>query len=350
MQFTIREALPEDSDQLIELTSITPMKGVIGLRIDRRPDFFRLLHLSDSFILLVAENNMNQIIGCFAATKNKMCVNGKTCHVYYLRDLKVNPHYKGSMIAYHLVKKMHNRLLKEGADILCCTMASGNDAVIPFFEGRAGIPSFSEIAKYNIYQLLPSYNSKFSIQKNQCPNLLADFYTSSFKKNGLAPAEIHAGDLNNCINFSFKHHEDIDAAISAFDPYDYSQNIVTHFSFSIAIMLNVLRSLKFFFRLPPLPEKNVLLRIIYAKYYAYSQDKEKFLKILIQQLQHYAFDKNFHFVAIAADEKDAAMNKLLKGFSRFVFKSSFLATSLQNNEEVICKMKKSICYKDYSLV
>ena len=57
MNFIVRNAVPGDSEKLIELTSLAPMKGKIGLRIDRQPDFFRLLHLSGSFITLVAENN-----------------------------------------------------------------------------------------------------------------------------------------------------------------------------------------------------------------------------------------------------------------------------------------------------
>ena len=134
MNFTIRTAVSEDSDKLIELASLTSMKGAIGLRIERKPDFFRLLHLSESFIMLVAENNSQQIIGCFAATQNTMCINGKKLPVYYLRDLKIHPDYKGSMLAYLLAKKMQIRLLNEGADILCCTMASGNNAVVPFLK------------------------------------------------------------------------------------------------------------------------------------------------------------------------------------------------------------------------
>ncbi|MEO8415249.1 MAG: hypothetical protein ABI472_16440 [Ginsengibacter sp.] len=66
MQFTIRDAIPEDSGKLIELTALTPMKGAIGLKIDRRPDFFGVLRLSQSFNMLVAENDTHQIVGCFA--------------------------------------------------------------------------------------------------------------------------------------------------------------------------------------------------------------------------------------------------------------------------------------------
>lgn len=350
MQFTIREAMPEDSDKLIELTSLAPMEGVIGLKIDRRPDFFRLLRLSQSFITLVAENDTHQIVGCFAATKSKMCISGKSSCVYYLRDLKVHPDYKGSMVAYNLVKKMYNRLIKEGADILCCTMASGNDSVVPFFKGRAGIPAFEEVAKYNVYQILPSYNSKFlDSQLFEDNTSLADFFNTQFSQFTLKPCKISREELDGCVNFSIINEKSISAGIAAFDPSFCKQNIVTHYSFSIAALLNSLRLLKYFMRLPSLPEKHMPLKIIYAKYLAFT-GSERFLKSVIQQLRHYAFNKDYHLVAIAVDEKDDSMNKLLKPLSRFVFKSSLLATSLQNNEEMLYGMKKNVCYEDYSLV
>lgn len=182
MNFTIRQAVPEDSEQLIQLTSLTPMNGVIGLRIARNPDFFTLLHLSESFIMLVAENSMKQVTGCFAATKSYMSIGGEKSVVYYLRDLKIHPGYKGSLLAYSLVKKMYETLMERGADILCCTMASGNDAVVPFFKGRAGIPAFTEVAKYNIYQLLPKHNSKFSNSESLTnTTMIADFFQHRFQ-------------------------------------------------------------------------------------------------------------------------------------------------------------------------
>ncbi len=351
MQFTIRDALPSDSEGLIALTSLTPMEGKIGLKIDRKPDFFRLLHLSDSFIMLVAENNKQQITGCFAATKNKMYIDSKISVVYYLRDLKVHPDYKSSRLAYYLVKKMYNRLLNEGADILCCTMASGNDAVVPFFEGRGGIPPFIEIAKYNIYNILPSYNSKFIKQEKQVdPIILADFFNTCFKNFSISPYEILPDELNDCINFLSANGKNIDAAIAAFDPFAYRQNIVTHYSFSIAVMLSGLRFLKLFFKLPSLPEKNKPLKIIYARYYAFISGNEIAFKNLIFQLRHYAYKENYNLLSIATDEKDRIINKLLKPISRFVFKSSLLATSLRNNEEVLYSMKKGIGFEDYCFI
>jgi len=351
MNFTIREAVPKDSGKLLELTSLTAMKGAIGLRIDRQPDFFRLLHLSESFIVLVAENNLQEITGCFAATKNYMCIEDKKSIVYYLRDLKVHPKYNGSMLAYSLVKKMYQRLLKEGADILCCTMAADNDAVMPFFRGRAGIPYFTEVAKYNIYQLLPTHNSKLSANETPADkSALADFFNNCFKKFTFKPYKLFPRELNDCVNFSAEKNNNIDAAISAFDPFPYKQNVVTTYSDSIAFILAALRFIKLFFKLPSLPKKNIPLRIIYAKYYACAKDKEQVFKNLIRQLLNYAFKNNYHFVAIPADEKDVATNKLLKPLSRFVFKTALLVTSLQKNEDLINRIKQGICFEDYSLI
>lgn len=350
MNFTIRNAIPGDSEKLIELTSLAPMKGTIGLKIDRQPDFFRLLNLSESSIVLVAENNQQRIVGCFAATKNKMAINNELRCVYYLRDLKVHPECKGSTIAYTLVKNMYSILLKEGADILCCTMASGNNAVLPFFKGRAGIPAFDEVVKYNVYQILPAYNSKFSdTQLRQDETLLADFFKKKFGGFTFKPCEISPEELKECVNFSTFDKKGDGAAIAAFDPSFCKQNIVTHYSYSIAVLLNILRLLKYFTKLPSLPKKNVPLKIIYAKYLAF-EGSEHSLKNVIQQLRHYAFNKNYHLIAIAVDERDHTLNKLVKPLSRFAFKSSLLVTSLKKNERLISTIKQGRCYEDYSLV
>ncbi len=351
MQFKIRDAQQHDSDGLIALTALAPMKGSIGLRIDRKPDFFKLLHLNDSFIMLVAENSIHQITGCIAATKKKMYIDGKISIVYNIRDFKVHPGFKNSRLAYYIVKKMYARLLQEDADILCCTIASGNDAVAPFLTGRGGIPPFIEIAKYNIYNMLPSYNSTYKYEEKKVdPLIIADFFNTCFKNFSISPYEIQPGELNDCIHFLSANEKHIDAAIAAFDPFAYRQNVVIHYSFSIAVMLAGLRFLKFFFKLPSLPEKNKPLRIIYAKYYAFIPGNEIAFKNLILQLRHYAYKENYNLLSIATDEKDRIINKLLKPISRFVFKSTLLATSLRNNEEVLYSMKKGISFEDYCFI
>jgi hypothetical protein len=63
----IREALPSDNEGLLQLTSVTPMKGQISIRIDRNPDFFRLLSMRGQSKTLIAEQS-GTLAGCFSVS------------------------------------------------------------------------------------------------------------------------------------------------------------------------------------------------------------------------------------------------------------------------------------------
>lgn len=352
MNFLIRDALPGDSDKLIRLTGLSPMNGTIGLRIDRNPNFFSLLQLSGSYILLVAENKEKEIIGSFAATKSKLCIMGKPTIAYYLRDLKIHPDKKELPIAYLLVKKMYERLKALGADILYCTAAAGNNAVIPFFEGRAGIPSFVTVSNFNVYELLPKASKKEIIESLKSNTVLEKFISCEYsKKYSVYNAGLNDDiNVNDSINLVDKEDKKINAAVNGFDPSGYKQNIVTSHSFGIGILLSVLRFLKLFLPLAPLPRKNEPLKILYARYYAYAQDKQKEFLNLLAKFRCYAYEKQYHFVSLAVDEKDILTNKLVKPLSKFVFRSSLMMTSLNNNEKLLQQVKDGISFEDYALV
>jgi len=351
MKFLIRDAVFEDSDKLIKLTALTPMKGTIGLRIDRTPDFFSLLKLSESFIALVAENIDKEIIGSFVAIKNQLCIMQKVTTAYYVRDLKIHPDHKGNSVAYMLVKKMYERLKALQADILYCTAAAGNNSVIPFFEGRAGIPVFVNAGNFNVYQLLPKRNNK----QNALPGTLdkqgIQFFLDEYAKKYLFFSANVQEDVSGFgINFSQGENETITAAVNAFDTTSYKQNIVTSHSFSIGLLLLFLRFLKVLLPISPLPKKNEPLKILYARYYAYIQGKGNELIALLNKLRAYAYDKQYHFVSIAADEKDKDTNKIIKPLSKFVFRSSLMITSLQNNKELLQQICDGVKFEDYALV
>lgn len=130
----IRNATFHDNEQLIELTSLTPMAGVISLRIDRKPDFFSLLKKRGEYKVIVAEKS-HRIIGSISCTIQPTIICNKEYPVYYLGDLKVHPDFTGTHLAYRIVKAMLEELQQMGADILFCTAADGNKAVQPIFEG-----------------------------------------------------------------------------------------------------------------------------------------------------------------------------------------------------------------------
>jgi hypothetical protein len=52
-----REATDEDNQQLIQLTATAGMAGDVGLRIDRKPDFFALLKMRGTTKVYIDEEN-----------------------------------------------------------------------------------------------------------------------------------------------------------------------------------------------------------------------------------------------------------------------------------------------------
>ena len=342
----IRKAILPDSDALIQLTALTPMKGNIVLRIDRRPDFFSLLKQRGDYMVLVAEDENKKIIGSFSSACQEFIINRQKYLVYYLGDLKVHPDHVNTSLAYRLIRKMHEELLQIGADILICTAASGNKPVTVFFGGRAGIPSFRNVCRFSIYQLLPTKSKRPPIPEEAMGIELKHFYDECYSKYSLKPSV----SLENCIHFIESRNDSIMASVSLYDPGLFKQNVVLGYSFKIRAILFALGLLKKIFPLPSLPQKGEALRILYVKYYAAKPGYENELSKLLKRAREYAFEKNFHFVAIATDERDRSFTKLIKPQSSFVFRSDELITSLRNNNDLLDAACKGFAYEDYSLI
>jgi hypothetical protein len=342
----IRHALPSDSAALIALTSLTPMKGPISLRIDRKPDFFSLLKQRGDAIVLVAEDKAQIIIGSFSAAKQYFLLNGSTVSVYYLGDLKVHPAYAKSFLAFKLVREMHRELLLAGADLLICTAAEGNEAVLPFFNGRAGIPPFRKINTFDVFQLLPKKGPIDDSLSTSGENIQS-FFRQFYQRFHFYPC------IQQCQTeevLAIRQDEEVLAAISLFDPSAHKQNVLVDYTFPLHLTLGLLRGLQKLFPLPPLPVKGESLRLLYVKQFGFlPKGKTAFLQLL-QQARARAYRKQYHFLTMAVDERDVELRNLIKPLSRFAFRSTCLGTSLSGNENLLNEVCSGIAYEDYSLV
>lgn len=344
----IRKAFPKDSEALIALTSSTPMQGRISLRIDRKPDFFRLLKKRGDHIVIVAEDEQKRIAGSFSAARQSFVINNSIQPVYYLGDLKVHPSNVSSTVAYRLIKAMHEEVRGTGVDLFLCTAAEGNAPVFSFFKGRVGLPSFQKTCIFNVYQLLPK---RSLLHENILPGKdsagLPAFYNTYFKRYHFYPV---INNLDSCINLSFVENGKITAALSLYDPASLKRNVIIDYPLSLGIALGVLRILKFFVSLPGLPGKGDELRLLYVRYFGFEEGHEKDFLHLMKAARNFAFENKFHFLTMAADEKDELVNGMIKPLSRFNFRSHQLISSLENNNVLIDAISKNIAYEDYSLV
>lgn len=344
----IRKAIEPDNEGLIALTRLTPMKGLISLRIDRKPDFFRLLRQrGDNNIVFIAEDEAAAIVGSFSATRQLFDTGGHTVPVYYLCDLKIHPQYQSSTLAFRLVQCMYKWLQQNNADLLFCTAASGNTPVTSFFNGRAGIPTFSNCGQFNIYQLLPKpFNDASQCKPRLATAELSGFYKSFYSRYFFHPL---VNQVELCSNFT-EEHNGITAAVSLYDPGLLKQNVVINYPFSTAMLLQALKAAKHLFDLPAIPQKGEALRILYVRYLAFANGFQHQVIPLLRKARQFAFQNNYHFLSVAAHERDIVLQKLIAPYKQFTFRSNAFVCSLKNNKELVSRISTQSIFEDYALV
>ena len=347
----IREATESDNPGLINLTSLTPMKGEISIRIDRHPDFFRLLRLRGTCIVYVMEKDQ-EIIGSFSAAEVKCFINGKESIVHYIGDLKIHPTIQKTVYTVRLIYVLYDHLLKKGADIVFCTVANGNDEVLPFFNGRAGLPIFKNIGIFTVFQMIPfpqaGINDHYHIEQTTVDNDLLSLY-NEYSKNYQFGHLLDKCSLDSAINYSIKLDGDYKAAISLVDVGDAKQNVIIKLPTPIRIIVNFINSISRIVPFFHLPRPNEPIKILYVKAFAWKDDYKDAFKILIKKAMETAYRRNYSFLSIGLHEKDS----LQKSFSRkmkFTFKSIGLITSLKGNTGTIEDIINGIPFEDYSLV
>ena len=88
-----RAATPDDNPALLALAAACEMRGDIGLRIDREPDFFALNRLEgDQWQLGVMPGLVpRSVAGCVAASARRVYIDGAPRLTTYVGDFKVHP-------------------------------------------------------------------------------------------------------------------------------------------------------------------------------------------------------------------------------------------------------------------
>jgi len=347
----IREATVADNPGLINLTSLTPMKGEISIRIDRHPDFFSLLRLRGNCIVYVMEKE-EQIIGSFSAAEVNCFINGKESIVYYVGDLKIHPIVQKTVYTVRLIRALYDHLLKMKADIVFCTAAYGNDEILPFFNGRVGLPRFKNIGIFTVFQMIPlpqtRINDYYRIEQSKVDSDLLGLYNECSKKYQFGHL-LDKYSLDSAINYSIKIDGDYKAAISLVDVGDAKQNVIIKLPALIRILVKFINGISKILPIFHLPHPNEPIKILYIKAYAWKDDYKDAFKILIDKAMETAYHRKYNFLSIGLHEKDL----LQKTFSRrmkFTFKSIGLVTSLQGNTGTIEDIINGIPFEDYSLV
>ena len=348
---TIREAIRADNDGLVLLTSLTPMKGDISIRIDRKPDFFRLLEMRGQSFVVIAEVN-NSIIGSSSASAVEAFIDGQPETVFYLGDFKIHPDYRRSTVAMRIGRVVLQKLESLNADLLFCTVAYGNDAVLPFVKGRAFLPPAEEAGIFHVFQIIPTpfktSNTKYQLEEGSFTSSGLGFFNSYMKKFQFGHIYSESS-FNNSILITASFQGRLVAAISLVDTMEAKQNVLIRMPFYMKSIVKAIGAINTIFMVMRLPEIDRAVRILYIKSFACEPGYAEAIKLLLGRARNVAYEKGYTFLSVGIHAKDPFL-KLFSGYPKFTFKSMGFVASLKGSKDKIQSILRGIPFEDYSLV
>lgn len=145
-----RDATPDDNPALLTLAAACEMRGDIGLRIDREPDFFALNRLEgDQWQLGVMPGLARRsVAGCVAASARRVYIDGAPRLTTYVGDFKVHPAHRGGPAADALAEYAREacREMAGAAALSLMTVLAGNSSMERRVDGPRGLPVLTRFA------------------------------------------------------------------------------------------------------------------------------------------------------------------------------------------------------------
>ena len=144
------DATASDNEALLELAAACEMRGDIGLRIDREPDFFALNRLEGERwrVGVVPGLAPGSVAGCVAVSERLVYLEGVPTRTMYLGDLKVHPAHRGGPVADALEEYSRDACREMGGDDVpsMLTILAGNGAMERRTLGPRGLPVLTRFA------------------------------------------------------------------------------------------------------------------------------------------------------------------------------------------------------------
>ena len=345
-----RLATNDDNQQLIGLTASSGMDGIISLRIDRNPDFFKLLNMRGESKVFVALDN-NTIIGCLCVSAQQVYVDGQILPFQYICDLKVAESFRNRGIGLQLCNELADYLLSIDADLAFLNVSKGNTKPASFFKNRPNIPDFVNIGDYNVYQFIgkkkKSSHPQYKVELTPVNDELITFLNGHYSKYELG-CVITREKLENADIFTIQHKKYIIATICLVDIMNVKQNVVTKLSWRLKYLLKLMNTFNRILGISKMPLLGEPVRMMYIKYLAVNNRDKSLVKLLINHARNIVYERSYSFISIGLHEKDP-LSLCFAGLLKLTFNAVGMLISIKDNRTLLKKVKQGIPFEDYSL-
>jgi fatty acid desaturase len=350
----IRPATDADNEALLALTRATPMPGTTTLRIDRDPDFFRLVQMRGPATVFVATRG-GRAIGCISASRRRQYVRGEIRDVTYLGDLKIDPSCSGGRVAIQLLSATAGALRTSDADLLVTVIADGNARAIGLLDRRLGFPRWESLGAFAVSELLPSPLAR----RNSCTirhatdsdaveisRLANEFHRLREFAPVVAPEDVRPA--KGAIPIVAVRGDEIVATLTMFDANEAKQNVVVDTSMPLRLSLRLLQSSELLLKSFRAPRVGVPIHLVYLRWLAHKPQHADALRALVQYARHEAYRSRYSFVVTGIHERDS-LQQVVSGLPRMTFRSQAFAVSLDGRTDVE-PIVRGIPFQDYALV
>lgn len=335
------------------------MAGAIGLRIDREPDFFRLLALRGRGTVLVRKE-AGEIQGCISVSSRPVWAAGARRTLWYVGDLKVRPGDRSKGVGAVLAVAALNHLLASGADLVGCVVARGNRRVLTFLEGKYQIPPFRSLGPMSVLMVLSSRRdarSRFRVrepQKEDAPEV-AEIYRETTRALELAPV-LETEDWKRAMGedpaisqvLVAAENGRIQAAGRLFDVQCAKRHVVTSLPPGLSAMGALLRPLRGLSPALRIPRAGEAVPLLSLRHLCARRGRLDALAALVWEARRRAFAGGFPFVTYGLHERDP-FRGAFRRLPRFTVGSEVFLTSLRGNQGLVEEVARGIPVEDYAL-
>jgi len=335
------------------------MPGSIGLRIDRDPDFFRLLSLRGAGSVLVDEE-LGELRGCISVSGRTAWVAGQKRAVWYAGDMKVHPGHRKKGVGAGLAVAALEWFRERDADLLACVVAQGNRRVLTFLEGKFQIPPFRSLGPLRVLMMLASRRGptgRIRVREGTEGDLLevAEVYRESCRRYELAPdlgeddwRKALGEDPGVCQVLVAGEKGGIRALAVLFDVQWAKRHVVISLPPGLAALtapLRLLGPLSPAFRVPRPGESVSLLSL---RHVAARKGEFQALRCLVQEARRRAHAGGYTFVVAGVHERDP-LSRAFRGLPHFTMGSELFLTSLKGNEDLVEEAVRGVPVEDYAV-
>jgi len=322
-----RLANDSDNDGIIALTERCPQEGMITFFINRTPKFNTIHRLLDpqSWHYVACDNE--KIIGLVGIIHFEGKVLGECRRIGYMLDFRLDKEYRGSLVAFRLVKNAIDYLRKTGVNMVIANFLKDNNRSLVFAKGRAGIPPAYYLGQNNVFNLIAyrSYkpDNRFTIEKLTLADLseataLYQRYASNFKiaphiTTELLEKYFYKVDGLSTDNFLVaRENGQMKAIIGLWDEHIYKAYQVLKLNTWITVINSLVKILTPFMRVPQPIRLNQPLKQLSLVMYAHDNCPEA-LGSLFKYVNNNFRGPNYTLMVLYAQTNDPVFG-LLKNY------------------------------------